>query len=196
MSYRPDFDRNSEWPDDIDKLFDIMGQQDPEPGRAFDSTMESLRRWHSSGLAPAKTPALVKFWSSFTLAKITLAAGLCLALITVSWVTWINAGPGSGQDAKQGAVLVMPTQEAEKPSAYPFNATMEISESDVPTVPKYPRQSISTAAQISSSTVISKYSNLEKLAKLDLSISGSSVVSTRDSRNEDSSQLRRPNNLH
>src|SRR5689334_4244144 len=130
MSYRPDFDSNSEWPDDIDRLFDIMGQQDPAPGRAFDSTMESLRGWHNSGLTPAKTPALVKFWSSFTLAKVTVVAGLCLALITVSWITWLNSGLGSSQQAKQGTVLIMATPEADKTSIYPFNATMEISESD------------------------------------------------------------------
>jgi hypothetical protein len=200
MSYRPDLDSNSEWPDDIDRLFDLMGQQDPAPGRAFDGTMESLRRWHTSAVSPAKSSGLVKFWSSFSLAKLSMVGGLCLALVAVVWITWINSNPTADQAAKQATVLVMsqPTAEAEKSSAYPFTATMEISESDVPTIPKYFRPATTTqatATQISSSPVVPRYSNLDKLAELELSISGSSIVSTHDSRNEDNSKLRRTSNL-
>jgi len=195
MSYRPDFDSNSEWPDDIDKLFDLIGQQDPAPGRAFDGTMESLRRWHDSTITPAKAPVLVK---SFSMAKLSMVAGVCMALVVVAWVTWLNSNPTSDPASKQGTVLVMSQQEAEKGSAYPFTATMEIAESDVPTVPKYIRQTTSptqaTASQVSSPPVASKYSNLDKLAQLELSVSGSSLVSTHDSRNDDS-KLRRANNM-
>lgn len=196
MSYRPDFDNSSEWPDDIDRLFDLIGQQDPPPGRAFDGTVETLRSWHESAVAPVKTSMLVSLWSSFSLVKITVTAGLCLVLITVGWITWANSNQASGQNAKQGTVLVISKSEAETKSSYPFTATVEMAENDLPTVPKYVRQPTQATNQLSSTASGSKNSNLDRLARLELSISGSSLISTHENRNDDNSQLRRSSNLH
>ncbi len=203
MSYRPDRHHESEWYDDIDRLFELSGQATPPPGPAFQETLDSLRNWEIGAVQPVKAGTLAQVWSSIKFAALVTVGGLVVVITVFALVISANPANGPVFQEEQSKVLTTVTQDDQ--SAFvvePLKPSVALPEADNLAIPRAtllatPTKAARQVNQFIESDNARRLSNLEQLAQLEKSYTGSGRTSNNDKRTEDNKNQFRPSNrLH
>ncbi|HEX2910230.1 MAG TPA: hypothetical protein VH186_05435 [Chloroflexia bacterium] len=117
-------------PDDLDRLFERLNEQEPAPGPAFQQTLESLRGWHEQPKLTVLPPKTGTARHKFPFLIATVAASFALFLIIASLLMFQNGT--SDLPAGQSSLQVGVASEEEISGTQATTAVVTVT--DVPVV--------------------------------------------------------------